>query len=307
MDIQSKNKLKPKVGIVILNWNNYSDTKETLVAIQKQTYNNCEVVIVDGKSTDNSTRKLEKEFTKFSYIYLKEDTGYSGGNNVGIKYLLEKNVDYVLSMNNDVVMKPNCIEILIKYIKNKNKVGIVGPRMYSYFKRDLFEQSGGYVNIFRSKPMPKWIEESKAPKKLNNPYQVKKLPGALILVKAKIVQKVGLMDERFFLYYSDTDWQKRISDIGFKQVVVPKANAYHKVSATTGRGSVKVLYYDSRDFLNYVRKHYNLIALIYSFFKSYITKTIKVFKSNTENKLEQFHYLNLAYTHFLIGKSGKGI
>jgi len=278
-----------------------------LLAIKKQTYSNFEVVIVDGKSSDNSTHKIQKLFPQHHYIYLTKDTGYSGGNNAGIKYLLSKKANYVLSMNNDVIMNSDCLENLIQYIKNKNDVGLVGPRMYSYSSRNMFQRSGGYVNIFRSKPMPKWIKESEAPKELSLPYEVKKLPGALILVKTEAIKKVGLMDEKFFLYYGDTDWQKRFSNADYKQFVVPRARAYHKVSATTGRGSTKVLYYDSRDFLNYVFKHHGFLTLIYSFIKSYIQRLIQIINSKTDNKPAQFQYLNLAYLHFILRKSGKGI
>lgn len=307
MDIQSKNKLKPRVGIVILNWNNFSDTKETLLAIKKQTYSNFEVVIVDGRSSDNSTHRVQKLFPQYHYIYLTKDSGYSGGNNAGIKYLLSRKVNYILSMNNDVIMNSDCLENLVLYLKSNKTVGIVGPRMYSYSNRDMFQRSGGYVNIFKSKPMPKWIKESEATDELNNPYEVKKLPGALILLKSEVIQKIGLMDENFFLYYGDTDWQKRVSDAGYKQIAVPQAKAYHKVSATTGRGSMKVLYYDSRDFLNYVFKHHGFFVLVYSFIKSYLQRMIQIINSDTSNKLKQFQYLNLAYTHFLLRKSGKGI
>jgi len=304
MDIQNKNKIK--IGIVILNWNNYSDTKETLKTIEKQSIKNIEVVIVDGFSSDDSTRCIQSEFPNYHYIYLKKDSGYTGGNNAGIKYLLKKKVDYIVSMNNDVLLCKNCLRDLVSYAE-ENNLGVVGPRMYSYYEKDLFERSGGYVSIFKSKSMPKWIKESDAPKELSKPYSVKKLPGAMIMLSKEVIKKVGLMDEQFFLYYGDTDLQKRISDAGYDQIVVPKAKAFHKVSATTGRGSVKVLYYDTRDFLNYVNKHHNIFALLYSFFKSYLQRSMNVIKSDTKNKFKQLQYLNLAYLHFLLGRKGKGI
>lgn len=304
MDIQNKDKIK--IGIVILNWNNYSDTKETIKTIEKQSFNNIEMVIVDGFSSDDSTKRIQAEFPKYHYIYLKEDNGYTGGNNAGIKYLLNRKVDYIVSMNNDALLRKNCLRDLVNYAE-ENNLGIVGPRMYSYYEKDLFERSGGYVSIFKSKSMPKWIKESDAPAELSKPYSVKKLPGAMIMLSKEVVKKVGLMDEQFFLYYGDTDWQKRISDAGYDQIVIPKAKAYHKVSATTGRGSVKVLYYDTRDFLNYVKKHHSLFALTYSFFKSYFQRSINVVRSDTKNKFKQLRYLNLSYYHFLLGKKGKGI
>jgi len=305
MDIQSQNKLKPTVGIVILNWNNYKDTKECLQSILKQSYKNYGVAIVDGKSTDNSTQKIQKEFPQFHYIYSKSDSGYSGGNNIGIKYFLQKKVDYILSMNNDVILAKDCLQKLVGELQKNTMAGIVGPRMYSYSDRSIFQISGGYVNIFRSKPTPKWVKESDTSPK--TPFQVVKLPGACMLLRRNVLREVGLMDEGFFLYYADTDWEKRISDKGWLQISVPTAKAFHKVSASVGQNTVKLLYYDSRDFLYYVRKHHNFIAMVYCLGKSWVTKNYKLLMIQDKNKLSKLRYLNMAYIHFFMGIRGKGI
>ncbi len=297
MDLRKKNTLKPTVGIVILNWNNYKDTKECLEHIKKQTFKDIEVVIVDGKSSDDSTSKIQADFPEFNYVYLKSDTGYSGGNNVGISFFLKTSVKYILSMNNDVFMNKHCVEELVNEAESNSKAGIFGPRMYSYFDKKLFEISGGYVNIFHAKPMPKWVyEDEKSPKE---PFLVTKLPGACILLPRNVIKETGLMDENFFLYYADTDWQKRISDLGWLQCSVPTAKAYHKVSATIGRGSKKLLYYDTRDFLTYVKKHHNTVELIYTYFKTWMNKNSYALRKQDWAMLAT---VNMAYLHFLQSK-----
>lgn len=297
-----------KIGIVILNWNNYEDTKETLEGIKKQIYKNYEVVVVDGKSSDDSTYRIQKEFPDYNYIYLQEDVGYTGGNNAGIRFFLEKNCPLILSMNNDVILNPNCLCILSDYMGNHKDAGIIGPRIFSYSNRNVFELEGGYVNILTSKPQPKWAEKGKLDERFNKPYIVKKLPGACVLLKREIVKTVGLMDEDFFLYYGDSDWQKRISDAGWKQIVVPEAEAYHKVSSTTKKIAYKIYYYDAREFLRYVYKHYNFLTLVYNMIIFYLTRAWAALKhGNLKNGFVRLKYITLAYIDFVRGIKGKSI
>ncbi|MBU1200684.1 glycosyltransferase family 2 protein [Patescibacteria group bacterium] len=304
MDVQRKNKLRSEIGIVILNWNNYRDTQECLRSVDKQTYKNYQVAIVDGNSTDNSTRKLQQEFPQFKYIYSSADSGYSGGNNLGISYVLGNKVKYVLSINNDVVLDKSCLKELVKELNNNSKAGIVGPRMYSYSEKSIFQLSGGYVNVFRSKPLPKWIKENESSSK--KPFEVIKLPGACIMIRSKIIRSLGMFDEGFFLYYADTDFQKRISDKGWLQISTPTAKAYHKVSATIKGGSSKMLYYGSRDFLFYIKKHYNIFILSYCFVKSWLEKSYHILVKDND-RINNLIFLNKAYLHFLLGIRGKKI
>ena len=303
MDIRSQNKLNNKVGIVILNWNNFEDTKECLDSILNQSHRNFEVVVIDGGSTNNSTKIIQEKYPHFHYIYSERDSGYSGGNNIGISYFMQKKVEFILSMNNDVMLDKRCLQELLSEIQSNTQAGIVGPRMYSHNNKSIFQISGGFVNIFRSKPTPKWVkEDKKSPKK---PFTVIKLPGACLLVRNKAIKEVGLMDEGFFLYYADTDWEKRFSDKGWLQISVPKAKAYHKVSATIGQNSKKLIYYDSRDFLFYVKKHHGFFTLVYCLVKSWISKNYKLFVTQDQDKLSKLKLLSLAYLHFFLGIRGK--
>lgn len=296
----------PKVGVVILNWNNYKDTKECLESIEQLTYKNYKLVVVDGKSSDSSTKKIQKERPQHKYIYLNEDKGYSGGNNVGIKYLVDKGADYILSLNNDVVLTPNTLCLLVEEIKNNRKAGMVGPKIYSYYDRLLFQLHGSKVNLFLSKPISKWVREDENGGYPNNPYFDEKLPGACLLIKKEALDGVGLMDEKFFLYYADTDWEKRFMDEGWLLISVPKAKAYHKISSTTSQFTAKMSYYEARDFLHFVKKHYNLAILVYCAINSFLRKISAAFLDLiSERDFRKIGYITLGYLHFILNKSGK--
>lgn len=298
-------KNKSEIGIIVLNWNNYDDTHQALEALSKSTYSNTKTLVIDNNSSDESTKKLQKQFPNFTYKYLKDNSGYSGGNNQGISNFLSKKVDYVLIMNNDVVLDPSCISNLVDYLAKHPATKILGPRIYSHSNREIFEMHGGSVNLFRSTSTPVWVNKKDVDKRYLKPYITKKLPGACLLVESGLIDKVGMMDEDFFLYYADADWLKRIDKLGIKQVVVPSAVAYHKVSATSGRNLTNLLYYDSRDFLRYIKKHYGLLLFVYSFINQYIRKLIKILFLCEGERIKLFCTLNCAYWDFLIGEGGR--
>lgn len=311
MGLQLQKKLakyNPKVGIVILNWNNYEDTKECLQSIETLDYSSLEVVVVDGKSSDDSTKRIEQEFPDYRYIYLRKDTGYSGGNNAGIKFLLEKGVELILSLNNDVVLTPDVLKLLVPEIQKSEKIGMVGPRIYSYYDRSLFQLSGGYVDVIRSRPMPKWARDNNGKHYSSWPFTVKKLPAACLLMKREVIDDIGLMNENYFLYYADADWEKKAFDKGWLLCCVPEARVYHKVFSTTGKNPPKLHYYDTRDFLFFVKDHYSSLWLLYCMLNSFWQRCLSIFmKNRLEQAIKIFPYMLLGYYHFLKGKRGKGI
>lgn len=286
-----------KVGIIVLNWNNFDDTNLCLKHIERLDYSPLDVVVVDGGSTDNSSKKLQNLFPKRNFIYLKDDLGYSGGINAGIKFMLHRGVRYFLLLNNDVFMEPDSLEILIRHLNQLDSAGVVGPKIHSWDNSLMWQVEGGYVDIWKSKPIPRWERESNH-KILLDPLLVKKVPGCCMVTKREVIEKVGPMDMRFFLYYADTDWQKRVSDMGWKQYIIPQASAFHKVSSSVGKQSPKMTYYDTRDFFYYVQKHYGRKALSYSLIRSLINKRRDFLSPKGK-------YIIRAYFDFLTQKTGR--
>jgi len=248
----------PKVGIIILNWNNYSDTKECLMSLQELNYKNYFVIVIDNGSIDGSTDKIKNEFPDYFYIYNKENLGYSGGNNVGIRFALEKNADLILILNNDTIVTSNLLSLLIDVITGSQKIGMVGPRIYSYYDPLIFQISSGEIDMLKIRIKARWTNV-KNNKHAQNFYPVSKLPGSCLLIKREVIQNIGLMDENYFLYYADTDMQRRARKQGWLLYNVPHAKIYHKISATIKKDLLMAYYYDSRDFLYYVKKNYNFI------------------------------------------------
>ena len=142
---------QPKVNIVIVNWNGLEDTSELLKSLSKISYSNFFIVIVDNNSANDEAEKLEKSGqAKTHIIKCKENLGFAGGNNVGIKYSLEQKADYILLLNNDTRVNPDFLEILVnKYESTDSQAGIVAPRINYYYEPKKIWSDGGNISRMR--------------------------------------------------------------------------------------------------------------------------------------------------------------
>jgi len=144
----------PKVFIIILNWDNWTDTKDCLKSLENNGYPNYEVVVVDNGSTE----KFEISDPKIKVIYNKENLGFSGGNNVGIKYALDNNADYVLLLNNDTIVNHNFLNKLVEIAEKDNKIGMVGPKIYFPDSKKIWF-AGGQINWLYNKGTMRGFDE----------------------------------------------------------------------------------------------------------------------------------------------------
>lgn len=243
---------KNKVYSVILNWNNYRDTIECVHSIQKTTYPNYEIVIVDNGSADDSQKILEKEFPKIKLIQTGKNLGFAGGNNQGIKYALERGADLVWVLNPDTIVASDTLGKMVQGI-SKNDVGIVAPKIYYYdfpnkvwFVGSLLSLKTGRAEHVRYGE----IDKGQFDKELC----LKWAPGTSLLIKKEVFEKVGFFDEKYFLFYEDVDFCVRARKTGFKIRFSPEAKIWHKVGSTVGRRNPDNEYYKTRNRLYFVKK-----------------------------------------------------
>jgi hypothetical protein len=236
--------MSPKVFIIILNWNNWPDTLECLESLKNNDYPNYQVVIVDNGSKE----KPEAPSPDIKVIYNKENLGFSGGNNVGIKYALEQGADYVLLLNNDTIVSQDFLGKLVEVGESDGKIGLIGPKIYFYDQPKRIWFAGGQVNWLYNKGEMRGYDEMD-----NGQYdkpeiqETEYLTGCCLLVKREVIEKIGLMPEEYFLYYEDTDWSLAAQRAGFKCVFVPKAKIWHKGSKSSVETSFPYIYYHIRN------------------------------------------------------------
>lgn len=222
-----KNKMK-KIGIIILNYNNADATIKCVKNISTINYNAYFLIVVDNHSTDNSYDVLRKNLS--SDIYLIETNmngGYAYGNNIGISQALKRDCEYILILNNDVVLENNSLEELVTYADRHSNVGIIGPAILEFNSSDDIIQSTGATNNLIS-GKSELINNGKSISNLNKSILYPDyLGGACLLVRRDAINKAGFIPENYFLFYEENEWCLKIRNVGYEVVCNPKARVYH--------------------------------------------------------------------------------
>lgn len=215
-------KFPPKVSIVILNYNGKDVLGGCLSSVFAVDYPNLEVILVDNNSRDGSFETAKGNFSKAVFIKNTENLGFSAGNNVGIRFALEKMADYVLLLNNDTRVERNFVTKLLEVAENDDGIGILSPLIFKGKTKDVWF-SGGKINWFKMKA----FHNSNIGKKELKSYPTEIISGCSMLIKKKVFERIGLLDEDYFLYWEDTDFSYRAKKAGFKRVIVPGSAVCH--------------------------------------------------------------------------------
>lgn len=228
MDYGSMN---PKVIVIIVNWNRKVHLLETLASVAKLTYPNLDVVVVDNHSSDGSVEAIRHDFPKVTVIENGRNLGFTGGNNVGIRWGLARVGDYFFLLNNDVEIASDALSIMVERAESHPQEGIFGPKTYKYYQRDTLDFVGGKYSWLTGKTQSVGDGE-KDIGQYDEPLAFDFINGHAFLIKREVIEKIGLLDEGYFAYNEETDWCIRARRAGYKCVYVPQAVAWHKVSST---------------------------------------------------------------------------
>ena len=220
--------MNPKISIIILNWNGVKITEQCINSIKKQTFKDYEIIVVDNASTDGSISYLKNKFPKIKFIHNKQNLGYAGGNNVGIK---KTKGEWVLILNNDTILDKNFLDELWK---NRGKADILGVRNYYFNERNIIWAIGSKVNklTMRAKLIANKMKDSSR----INSMKIEHAVGSAIFVNKKVFSKIGYLNEDYFAYYEETEWQARAKKANLSISWVPSAKLWHKVACSTGGG-----------------------------------------------------------------------
>lgn len=272
--------------IIILNWNQYSLTTECVRSLRKVTYNKFRIVVVDNASRDNSLIKLREEFNdSIDIITNKENLGYAGGNNVGIQYALGQGADYVMLLNNDTIVAPTFIEPLLKVLQSNHRVGAVTPKIYFQHNPNIIWAAGGEINWWLGKARSRGKDQLDTGQ-FDQQETVDYATGCCVLMSRSALQKIGLLDERYFAYFEDADWSVRARQAGFDILYVPTSRIWHIAGASTriealgnnGKTSPITYYLNARNNLLFIKRYtksiMRLTALISFFFRDLLFYTM---------------------------------
>jgi len=230
--------------------------------------------------------------------------GFAGGNNVGIRYAVEKGADYVFILNNDTVVDELFLDKLINYAESDSLIGILGSKIYYHSEPNIIWFSGGYFNRLKGGMSVKGmgVEDNK---NFNKVIDVDYITGCTLLVKSEVIKKIGIFDKEYFNYAEDADFCFRAKRAGYKVVFVPSSIVWHKVANTMkGNFSPFYLYFQSKNRLLLVKKNFSKIYLIYAVFVHifcYIPYKLLIIWLKKEKKLKTSLSLFLGTYDFFVG------
>lgn len=247
----------PKVSVIILNWNGWEDTIECLKSLYQINYSNFNVIIIDNASEDDSVKRINEyaEGKKLKIIENKENYGFAEGNNIGIRYVLNNlHPDYILLLNNDTIVDKNFLKELVYAGEIDAEIGMIGPKIYYYDKPDVIWSVGCKISWKLARGIQIGSNEED-----HGQYDKSKIveyvSGSAFLIKINVIEKIGLMDKNYFLYFEESDWTLRANQEGYKSLYVPNAKIWHKVSQTGGGISNPIgLYYITRNRWIFMKK-----------------------------------------------------
>ena len=224
------------LAVVVLSWNGLALTRDTLRSLAACPLPEgwrLHTLVVDNASSDGSPQMVRDEFPGAELLALPENRRFAGGNNAGLARALETGADAVMLLNNDVVADPKLLEKLLAALAEQPDAGAVAPLIYFAPPSDRIWYGGG-----RCRPWLAWSAHRAIRDHDHGQFrsieETGYLTGCCLLATADAWRKVGLLDERYFIYAEDADWCLRARAAGYKLLFVPTARLWHRVSASSG-------------------------------------------------------------------------
>ncbi len=294
----------PSVGIVTVNYNSAAFIDEFVNSLRQVNYPNVTLIVVDADSHDGSADKLASRYPGAHVIRCAENVGIAGGNNLGAQYCRDEGLDYILFLNGDTAHRPDFLRILLNAADART---MVVPRI-------LYAQDPSLINThvgefdwtlgrFRNTYHGKADGPATRMRRL-----VQTASFCCMLVPARIFDDIGPLDERFFMYYEETDFLRRAVERGYRLVYVPDAVVYHHESASSGGGWMTPFkyYYATRNRLYLVHK-YAPSAVSYAWFTAYFwsTRAMHAARFALSGQWSLLRAMWLGMLHYYRGRMGR--
>lgn len=287
----------PKVSIVILNWNGLQDTLSCLDSLKAVDYPSFDIILVDNGSTGDSPEKLvslAKGNPKVKLILNPKNLGFSGGCNIAIRRALEQGAEYVLLLNNDTHVKPRFLAPLVRAALSDQKIGIVGPKVYYYGQDRVLYCAGGRVIKALGQPLMRGLGQVDRGQ-YDRQEEVGFISGCCLMIKREVIEKIGLLDDNFFAFFEDLDWNIRAQRAGYQSVYVPSAVIWHKGSNTIGLRSPAYYFLHARNRILFAKKHsgflsFWLLFMPYFILYRYVWATLSLTYQGRWSQIRAIHH-----------------
>ncbi|MFA5136546.1 MAG: glycosyltransferase family 2 protein [Patescibacteria group bacterium] len=260
----------PFCSIVVLNYQGEKFLQQTISSVLDINYprEKYEIIVVDNASTDQSRSIIDQLATdnlpagrqghQLTTIYLSKNLGFSAGNNVGVR---RSKGEYVILLNNDCTVDKNWLKELVTVTEKDKNIFAVNPKVYLHKTRKIQNAgirifSNGYAQDRGAVPRNNIQEYEEDKGQYDKEEEIDAACAVATLYRKAILEKIGLFDERFFLYYEDVEISERAKKYGYKIMYSPKAIAYHKHASSSGQWSPFFIYQSERGRLLHLFLHF---------------------------------------------------
>ncbi|MCM1297031.1 MAG: glycosyltransferase family 2 protein [Muribaculaceae bacterium] len=247
-----------KLAVVLVNYNGKKYNAACIESIfANRDENEKKIIVVDNASRDDSVRILEERYgmdERVELIVLAENYGFSYANNVGIRRAAEWGAEYVMLLNNDTEIAPDMMEQLAQ-CAGRHAGCMIAPKIcYSDDRRRIWSAGGSVSPVIRKARHIGLNETDEG--QYGREMEIGFATGCCLFIPMDVIRRAGVLDERFFLYYEDTEYSFRLGKLGVAIYYCPQAVMYHKVGASTkGADSPLCAYYIARNWLLCSRLH----------------------------------------------------
>jgi GT2 family glycosyltransferase len=261
-----------KIGLVTVLYKSDDVLEGFFKTISCQNYKNYCLYLIDNSVNDNTNELIDSLLKKFpvaEYKHVKNDNniGVAAGNNAGIKMALSEGCSHVLLLNNDIEIPQSFLFSNLVEISETKGESIIVPKIFYYPGKKIW-MAGGYIDKLRALGVHYGYKKIDAPK-YNIPRYVTYSPTCFMLIRKEVFENVGMIDEKYFAYYDDTDFIFRAGKAGYKVYYEPSLYILHKVSSIAGAESPFYVYYSNRNKIYFIRKNFKnifrFISLVYTF------------------------------------------
>lgn len=258
------------VSIVIVNWNTCNILRDCLRSVYSETKGvRFEVIVIDNSSTDDSVAMVRSVFPQVVLVKNSENRGFAAANNQGMAIAKGR---YILLLNSDTIVLDNAIAKTVAFSDAHRDAAVVGCRvlnpnrslqptcfMFPSILNMLLSSSYLYKlfpkNRFFGRERMTWWER-------DDIRQVNVVTGCFMLVRREAIDQVGVMDERFFMYFEETDWCYRVKQAGWKVMFTPCGKIIHLGGVSSKQIKHRVVNQWRKSMLLYYKKHKSLLAYV---------------------------------------------
>ena len=249
MDLNLNKSEVPLVYCIVLNWNGWKDTFKCLDSLAGQDYQRLKIIAVDNASTDESVIKITEAYPSLRLVETNANLGFAGGNNAGIRLALNEGAEFVWLLNNDTIVPQNTASLLVAKAIREQRAGEIGSVFYHMHEPETIQAWGGAT-------LSPW--KLYRPKLVMSPRRFGKntaMMAASILLRREALMQAGLLDDRFFVDFEDSDLSFRIYKAGWALEVAEDTRILHKGGASFKTNNIQRWRYSIASQIRFIRKH----------------------------------------------------